>query len=353
MNTLNVTYVPTGVPTSSPTLFDFPALTFLDAESLVLLTTSVASCIGCLIMFISLISNPSCLKKTANEILLYVAISNFLNNIGLSFGYLNDNTAICVVQGIMTNIFSLISILWTAFQALLIYSIIVLEKPLKVTLTYHAICWGGPVLFTLLIYTTNRIGTVGYGWCFIGQNPGSPYWGAPLWTFMSYYAWLIVSEVIMVYCLIRVAWRFRKNRKYMVNIRSDQKSPKSVGDHLWLYPLVILVCWTYDGFVDSSNSLSTSKIQLSQISYDVFYLALPGLQGFFTSIIFMFVNKNFIFYRWFNKNGCMNPHSKESVDRNPASSILNMKSISSIGKSNGNIKILVSTKMPIIEEEKF
>lgn len=292
----NIPNFPSGSPTLGPTQTWHSM--YSDPESLVMLCSSIVSGVGSLIIFFSLISKPSCLKKSANQILLYVATSDVINSIAMAFGFVKDKTVLCVVQGIMTNIFALSSILWTTCQALLLYSIIVLQKQYRVTLTVHAVCWGLPMLTTFLIYTTNRIGAPsGYGWCFIADNPDSPYWTACFWNFMSYYAWIIASEGIMVYCLVKIALKIRKSRTTVVSgstaTNTSRNYVSSFVGYLWLYPLVIFVSWTYDGFVDSSNSITGNTIVLSKAAYCVMYLALPGLQGLFTAVIFMLTNKNF------------------------------------------------------------
>jgi hypothetical protein len=297
------TYTPTGFPTLSPTEYKY--IPFSNPEDFVLLFTNGFSMIGCLTVFFFLIVrnryDRTCLQKPVNQILLYISFSTCIASFMLTFGYVKDGTPICIAQGIINNIFSLSSIMWTSVQSILFYSIAVLEKPYKLTLIFHIICWGIPLLSTFLIYTTNRIGTPnGVGWCFIASNPDSPYWGAIFWNFLSFYAWIIISELIMIYCLTSVALKFRRTRQassVASTSTSGQRNINTSADFLWLYSVVILVCWTYSGIVDSANSISTTltgtTIELNQIAYDCMYLALPGLQGVFISAIFMCTNKNF------------------------------------------------------------
>lgn len=64
----------------------------------------------------------------------------------------------CWWEGITTNVFTLTSITWTIAITILLYSILAWKKPLQKTLTLEIICWGIPVIATILPFLNSTYG---------------------------------------------------------------------------------------------------------------------------------------------------------------------------------------------------
>ena len=281
--TFNSTF-PSGVPTSAPTVT--PYVMYGTLNSQMMLGTSVFSCAGSLVIILIFIFFPSLRKKTYIEIVFYSAISDFAGAISTSFGELQDNTALCWAQGFMSNWFPLSSVFWTVAVTYLMYAIIVTAKPFEVTPTLHLICWGFPLLVALLPMTTNRYGAVGgVNWCFIQDRADSPSWGRTFWTFMSFYAWIALCLIIIIIIISLVSHHAMKLHAATRHISISTKRTSGVNK-LWLYPVVILLCWLVPAFTDIYETLVISPYPL-QAQADAAALVIPLTQGFFTSVIFL------------------------------------------------------------------
>ena len=90
---------------------------------------SAASMLGCLTVVISiLVFYKHYLRKASMEILLYMFISNLLTSAGSLVGEPEDCSSICWYEGIVTNVFTLSSVLWNAALMHLLYGVISGEK---------------------------------------------------------------------------------------------------------------------------------------------------------------------------------------------------------------------------------
>jgi hypothetical protein len=112
-------------------------------------------------------------------------------------------------------------------------------------LAVHLICWGLPLVVTLLPLTTNTYGKMDDDsvWCFITNRSGSPSWGVLVWEIVTFYSWiwlLIASNVCLIFAALlqihqikdmeaSVIWQLRK---------------------LCLYPIVAIFCWTASTLTD-------------------------------------------------------------------------------------------------------
>lgn len=105
----------------------------------------------------------------------------------------------------MTNIFGLSGIMWTVMLTFLLYSIVVLEKPIKPDWGHHLVCFGVPIVATFIPLTNTTYGPPeGEGWCWIVATESSPEWAEPLWFWLSFYLWIWGSVVVMGFLLLAI-----------------------------------------------------------------------------------------------------------------------------------------------------
>ncbi len=109
----------------------------------------------------------------------------------------------------------------------------------RVVVTVHCICWGVPLLVTLLLLTTNTYGKTNNNapWCFIGNRSGSPSWGILVWALCSFFVWLWLILIVNLCLIISIVTRLRSidNANQITNWQVVK---------LCLYPIVAIICWT-------------------------------------------------------------------------------------------------------------
>eukprot|EP01041_Mallomonas_annulata_P002885 gene2885-5663_t len=217
----------------------------------------------------------------------YAALSDFIASIATSFGELEDSTDICVVQGVMSNVFPLASVFWTLAITYLLYANVVLLKPFQITRYLHMMCWGFPTLITLFIYTTNRIGLPdpdNVGWCFVGNTSSSPGWSMSFWTMMSFYVWIFLAIVAMIAILILIHIETGKMKASRSRIMSNNTAQITVTS-VYIYPAVVFLCWIIPCVTDMIDAQSTSSYAGKEILNGI-SSTLPLIQGFITSTVF-------------------------------------------------------------------
>eukprot|EP01041_Mallomonas_annulata_P013807 gene13807-29361_t len=254
--------------------------------SLLMLGLSVVSMSGTSIIFAMYLKDSSLRKKPYVQMVFFSCVADFIGAIATSFGELEDNTNICVAQGIMSNVFPLASILWTLAITYLLYSNVVLLKPFLVTPYLHLICWGFPCLVTFLIYTTNRIGLPNpevVGWCFLANTSFSPDWSLLFWTMMSFYVWVLLSLLCMLIILAAVLMESRiiASRSHATASNAAQLAVSSI----YIYPLIILFCWVLPCLMDICATFLNITYAGKEIIEKLSSL-LPICQGCITAIVF-------------------------------------------------------------------
>jgi hypothetical protein len=108
-----------------------------------------------------------------------IFISTFLTSAGSMCGTPVDKSFCCWFEGIVTNVFTLSAIFWAAAITILMYSSVASRVPWKMHPFWGpAICWGVPVLVTVLPFLNQSYGSPGgeIGWCWLVDTESSPYW---------------------------------------------------------------------------------------------------------------------------------------------------------------------------------
>jgi len=233
--------------------------------------------------------SPYIMKKTFIRVVFFATIADLISSISTSFGEVDDGTPLCLVQGILSNIFPLASIIWHLFAAYLLYFNVVILKPVLITYFTHLICWGFPIFITALIYTSNRIGEPrGKGWCFVANRSESPSWSLLFWNIMSFYLWIGLTGItIMIFTLlIHKQLHTAKKARSKLNMNHVGNATQVTVTSIYIYPLVLLFCWCIPCVVDTYGMMMSHTYPHESIIY---FLSntLPLLQGLITTIIFI------------------------------------------------------------------
>jgi hypothetical protein len=219
------------------------------------------------------------LRSFAFRLVFLLSFSDFFNSIAGFFGdaggndetWLSAHTSLCYVQGIMFSYFGSCSLLWNASIAFTLHKAFLLGDEeysaahigTKMN-KYLAVCFGVPLILTLLPLTSGSYGDTG-GWCGIIYSD----WGIA-WRYISFYilCWLVVGYNTYVYfCVWR---RVREDARNGHNAEGQDKLLRRIK----FYPLVLVLCWAF----------ATIDIVYITLSGGDFVLWLQGLHIFFSTV---------------------------------------------------------------------
>jgi len=69
-----------------------------------------------------------------------------------------NHSSSCYFEGIVTNVFTLSSVFWCVLITFLLNTIVNKARPFEIKKWMHLLCWGLPVLLTLLPFTKTNYG---------------------------------------------------------------------------------------------------------------------------------------------------------------------------------------------------
>lgn len=149
-------------------------------DSVALAIAASLSIVGSLALIATFVLNSNVRKYRHAQFVFYVTVNDLFAATGLALGYSYDGSIACWYQGITSNYNFLSGTLWNTAIAFQLYWIIYGGTRFEDTTRIHIICWGFPIITTLLPLTTNTYGNADAdkeGWCFIGNRATSPSWG--------------------------------------------------------------------------------------------------------------------------------------------------------------------------------
>ena len=136
------------------------------------LAVGAASAIGCGLIVLTYLLFPNLRKLRYIELVFYVAVNDLMASIGMALGPSENGSPECWYQGMSSTGNYLSSVFWTALITYQVYEVVVNEGKVVKSLYYaHIICWGLPILLTLLPLTTNTYSNPDdeNTWCFVGE----------------------------------------------------------------------------------------------------------------------------------------------------------------------------------------
>ena len=139
-----------------------------------------------------------------------------------------------------------------------------------------------------------------YGYCWVVEDSRTPSWGLEFWGWFSFYAWVWASVGLIFVLYIIIAKRLMSDQIP----QSTRVALISVIKKLWIFPIIIIVCWLLTCTTDVVVSLQS----IDTVNFLSFLL--PGLQGAFTGITFYVANDDvrshwqvFVSSRFKNRQG--------------------------------------------------
>eukprot|EP01038_Epipyxis_sp_PR26KG_P016425 gene16425-22396_t len=251
------------------------------------------SCISSLCVILTYIVFPDLRRLRYIELVTYVALNNLIASSGIALGPATSKSQsfVCWYQGFTTNFNYLSSVLWTVIITYQVWLVSYNGKVLSNLSWIHGVCWGLPLLVSLLPLTTNTYGKVDENsvWCSISNRSDSPKYGEIFWVIFSFYIWLWISVFITILLLVSITFKLRRMAIIPQLIR------KTVYK-LIIYPIILIICWTtasVAAIVNAANSHNKHE------SYDTNRgaVVLAVLQGFLITVAFFILNP-FIRYKW-------------------------------------------------------
>lgn len=245
----------------------------------------IASCISVAcsgLVLLTLLVFRDVRKKLFMQIIAFISFADLCGNLPFTFNYrAPDNSFICSMEGFANLYFYPCSWMWTTMLTFYLYSLAVHGVLPLSNLKIHLICWGFPLLFSLLTLTTNNF-----------KRHKSPNdveqvctWGGntftgELWHGITYYGlWFgcFISMMIMYNKALQMSKTPSANSYAMLKLAINA---------LELYPLAMIVCWLPHVFVVLVNYFYHTKNKF--FNFYVFSNILKILHGAVTALIFFY-----------------------------------------------------------------
>lgn len=242
---------------------------------------AVASFFVCLTFFT--FSELRCLRYV--ELVYYVAVNDMIASIGISLGNTKNGSAACWFQGIATNFNYLSAILWTTVITYQVWLVVCRKSVIKDLTFAHCICWGIPFVVTLLPLSTNTYANPDddSGWCFVATRSNSPHWSELFWFVVAFYGWIWLAMVFNIFFIVTILYRIYQMKEVPAKVNATIRK-------LFLYPIIITICWTPVAVWDLCTQVSNYPDSKSWEAFDSFCTIMAIAQGFLFACVFFGMN---------------------------------------------------------------
>lgn len=230
-------------------------LTLTDEESLTLeklnIVTSVFSICGSLFIM-SFFFVLKDLRTFAFKLVCMVAVSDVFFSIGNFMGdaggdsttHLGASPAFCMTQALFIGYFQLTSLFWAISIAFTLHMAFLRENPDFAPSSihehdkkYHLVCWGIPLILTILPLFTGSYGDTG-GWCWIMSRNAMD----NVWRFLQFYLWLFLGIGYNCFVFLSIFQKIKQMQAMSGEADGLGRSRNTMAGRLRLYPLVLLIC---------------------------------------------------------------------------------------------------------------
>jgi hypothetical protein len=149
----------------------------------------------------------------------------------------------------------------------------------------QGLCWILPLILALMPLTTNiySSGDPDLQWCLIAPRNNTPPAMTLFWAYASFFFWLLVCILLMVYWGLMIQWRYWGSIASPIVRRTYEK--------VWLYPVALSLCWLLNMVCVSVPSISESPLFVG------LSMVFGVSNGILNTVIFM-RNNGEILQRW-------------------------------------------------------
>jgi tellurite resistance protein TehA-like permease len=204
----------------------------------------------------------------------------------MALGNTPNGSFACWFQGLFTNYNYLSSIMWSTVITYQVWLIVCRKDVIKDLTGAHILCWGLPLVVTLLPLTTSTYANPeeDQGWCFVANRSDSPSWSLLFWFIVAYYLWVWIAILLNLFFMCGIAYRLYRMKEVPLRVKATIRK-------LIMYPIVVSFCWTpltvWDMYTQADNGEGIHS------RWDIYYgmaniLAIS--QGFLFSSVFFMLN---------------------------------------------------------------
>ena len=265
---------------------------------------------SCFFVLLTYLLFPELRNMRYVELVFYVSLNDFLASIGAVMGDTTHNTGECWFQALTSQYNYISSIFWTTVITFQVW--LVINKGHLLTkddmIYMHYICWGLPLLLTILPFTTSTYGAADddQPFCFFANTSRSPSWAELFWTIFSFYGWVLLAALVNAALLIHA---FIVLRSKQIGVEIALQSLKKLA----FYPIILIFCWTGLGsFVIYSEIHPLSGLSDSMQVFFFFASFISIMQGAFTPAVFFSTNPA-IRLLWYNMICCRESKSETAI----------------------------------------
>jgi hypothetical protein len=205
-----------------------------NTETIPGIISAIASFAVCLTVV--LFPHLRCLRYI--ELVFYVSINDLIASIAISLGGTKDGSAACWFQGLATNYNYLSAIMWSTVITYQVWLIVCKKDVIKDLTGAHILCWGLPLVVTLLPLSTSTYANddADAGWCFIANRSNSPSWSLLFWFIVAYYLWVWIAMLFNLFFVVAIVYKLYRMQEIPQRVNATIRK-------LLLYPIVISLCW--------------------------------------------------------------------------------------------------------------
>jgi hypothetical protein len=210
------------------------------------------------------------------QIICYISLADFVGNAFYIPSYRPSNGSIsCSLEGFFNLYAYPVSWLWSTVLMYFLYSLAVHGRlPLSMPV-FHVICWGLPLLLTLLNLTTNTYGRSDdypeYEVCSLGGNYFDGFW----WHTITYYCLWLLCIVLMGIMYLRISCL--RTSELAIAVDEFRLATKT----LVKYPIALFVFW-----LPHMIGVTISGHLTNVSDFYVIALVIKNFHGVATALIF-------------------------------------------------------------------
>lgn len=265
-------------------------------ESGYILTLQIAAIISVLCsgsVILTAVLFPTMRKKLFMQIICYISVADLVGNALYipSFRPQNGSFA-CSLEGFLNLYMYPVSWLWSTVLMYFLYNLALKGKlPLSMPI-FHGICWGVPLVFTLLNLTTNTYGRSDdypdYEVCVLDGD----YKAGTIWHTTTYDCLWLLCVVLMGYMYFRILCL--RSSDLAISVEQFTLATKTLGK----YPIALFLFWL--PHMLSVFLLRTILERYRVVDYYVASLVVKILHGVATTLIFFFDSSE-ARYLWYER----------------------------------------------------
>lgn len=214
------------------------------------------------------------------ELVFYISLNDFIATFGIILAATINTPSACFFQAFVVDFNFMASMMWASYVTYQVWTVVCRNKIDQNFFWGHVLCWGLPLLTTVLPLITNDYGyTDDLPWCFLINRKNSPPWGLLVWGLLSFYAWFWLGVIISIAFVVHIFIKMRQMDIVLDTVRHTMRK-------LCLYPIITTICW---GLLSTSTVFGDSGYG-NETTLESVGIHLAILQGVLNPIVFFRFN---------------------------------------------------------------